>query len=93
MIHPDMATMLCFITTDAAVSGPFLKASLKKAIMASFNMISVDGDTSTNDTAILMANGLAGNKPITGSSDLAAAFQEALLQSLCLSGEMHRPGW
>jgi glutamate N-acetyltransferase/amino-acid N-acetyltransferase len=80
MIHPDMATMLCFMTTDAAVSGPFLKASLKKAIMASFNMISVDGDTSTNDTAILMANGLAGNKTITSASDLAPAFQEALLQ-------------
>jgi glutamate N-acetyltransferase / amino-acid N-acetyltransferase len=80
MIHPDMATMLCFITTDALVSAPFLKASLKKAIMASFNMVSVDGDTSTNDTAIVMASGLAGNKTITSSSDLAGAFQEALLR-------------
>jgi glutamate N-acetyltransferase/amino-acid N-acetyltransferase len=80
MIHPDMATMLCFITTDAAVSAPFLKACLKKAIMASFNMISVDGDTSTNDTAIVMASGLAGNKTITSSSQLAVVFQEALLK-------------
>jgi len=80
MIHPDMATMLCFITTDAAVSGPFLKAALKKAIMASFNMISVDGDTSTNDTAIVMANGLAGNKTITAASECAGAFQETLLK-------------
>jgi glutamate N-acetyltransferase/amino-acid N-acetyltransferase len=80
MIHPDMATMLCFITTDAAVSAPFLKAALKKSIFASFNMISVDGDTSTNDTAIVMASGLAGNKTITSASELAGPFQEALLK-------------
>jgi len=80
MIHPDMATMLCFITTDAVVSAPFLKASLKKAVIASFNMISVDGDTSTNDTALIMASGMAGNPLINAASDLAGAFQEALLQ-------------
>ncbi len=78
MIHPDMATMLCFITTDAVVSSPFLKAALKKAVMASFNMVSVDGDTSTNDTALVLASGLAGNRLITAGSDMAAAFQEAL---------------
>jgi glutamate N-acetyltransferase / amino-acid N-acetyltransferase len=80
MIHPDMATMLCFITTDAAVGAPFLKAALKKAIMTSFNMVSVDGDTSTNDTAIIMASGLAGNQPITAASKLAGPFQAALTQ-------------
>jgi len=80
MIHPDMATMLCFITTDAAVGSSFLKASLKKAVSASFNMVSVDGDTSTNDTALVMASGLAGNKTITSSSELAGAFQEAILK-------------
>jgi glutamate N-acetyltransferase/amino-acid N-acetyltransferase len=78
MIHPNMATMLCFMTTDAAVSQPFLKAALKKAILNSFNMVSVDGDTSTNDTAILMSSGLAGNKIINSSSELAEVFQEAL---------------
>ena len=80
MIHPDMATMLCFITTDAVVSAPFLKASLKKAVSASFNMVSVDGDTSTNDTALIMASGLAGNQTITSTSELAGPFQEALLK-------------
>jgi glutamate N-acetyltransferase / amino-acid N-acetyltransferase len=80
MIHPNMATMLCFITTDAAVGTPFLKASLKKAVSASFNMVSVDGDTSTNDTALVMASGLAGNKTITSSNELAGAFQEAILK-------------
>ncbi|HSW57019.1 MAG TPA: bifunctional glutamate N-acetyltransferase/amino-acid acetyltransferase ArgJ [Dehalococcoidales bacterium] len=80
MIHPDMATMLCFLTTDAAVSAPFLKAALKRSIVTSFNMISVDGDTSTNDTAILMASGLAGNPIITASSALAGAFQQALTE-------------
>ncbi|MDD5703709.1 MAG: bifunctional ornithine acetyltransferase/N-acetylglutamate synthase, partial [Dehalococcoidales bacterium] len=59
MIHPDMATMLCFLTTDAAVESGFLQASLKKAVDASFNMISVDGDTSTNDMVLILAGGLA----------------------------------
>jgi glutamate N-acetyltransferase/amino-acid N-acetyltransferase len=64
MIHPNMATMLCFITTDAMVNGKFLQDALKKTVENSFNMISVDGDTSTNDMVILLSNGLAGNQPI-----------------------------
>lgn len=83
MIHPDMATMLCFLTTDAAVDSSFLKVALKDAVDTSFNMISVDGDTSTNDTVLLMASGLAGNNTIISSSDLADVFQQALNQ-VCL---------
>ncbi len=83
MIHPNMATMLGFITTDAAVDGKFLKSALKKAVDDSFNMVSVDGDTSTNDTVFLLANGKAGNPIITGTNGLAKAFQEAL-NRVCL---------
>ena len=78
MIHPDMATMLCFLTTDAAVEADFLRQALKKAVTVSFNMISVDGDTSTNDTVVIMANGAAGGKTITKGSDKAKVFQQAL---------------
>ncbi len=83
MIHPDMATMLGFITTDAAVDGVFLKEALNKAVADSFNLISVDGDTSTNDTVLLMANGLAGNPLINYGSTLGSSFQKALNQ-VCL---------
>jgi glutamate N-acetyltransferase/amino-acid N-acetyltransferase len=76
MIHPNMATMLCFITTDAVVSVDFLPAALHKAVACSFNMVSIDGDTSPNDCVVSLANGLAGNKPI--DFDNADAFQEAL---------------
>ena len=78
MLHPDMATLLCFLTTDADVEAGFLKQALRKAVDISFNMISVDGDGSTNDTVLLMANGMAGGKPITKGSKRAGAFQEAL---------------
>lgn len=71
MIHPKMATMLCFLTTDAAVARAALQRALRKAVNQSFNRISVDGDTSTNDTVILLANGVAGPVP-------AAKFQAAL---------------
>lgn len=80
MIHPNLATLLCFLTTDAAVELDFLRSVLQKAIDASFNMISVDSDTSTNDTVSIMANGMAGNKPIAQDSRLADAFQQALGQ-------------
>jgi glutamate N-acetyltransferase/amino-acid N-acetyltransferase len=76
MIHPNMATMLCFITCDAAVSAEFLPAALQKAMDCSFNMISIDGDTSPSDCAFLLANGSAGNEPI--GFDNGEAFQEAL---------------
>jgi glutamate N-acetyltransferase/amino-acid N-acetyltransferase len=76
MIHPDMATLLSFLTTDARVEAGFLRRALKKAVSGSFNMITVDGDTSTNDMVSLMANGAAGTKEITESS--GKAFREAL---------------
>jgi len=64
MIHPDMATLLCFLTTDAAVGMDFLECALREAADISLNMVSVDGDTSPNDMMLMMANGVAGNKPI-----------------------------
>ncbi|MGQ9545702.1 MAG: bifunctional glutamate N-acetyltransferase/amino-acid acetyltransferase ArgJ [Dehalococcoidia bacterium] len=76
MIHPNLATMLCFIATDAVVSGDFLQAVLNRAVDCSFNMITIDGDTSPSDCAFLLANGLAGNEPI--DFDNGGAFQEAL---------------
>ena len=78
MIHPNMATMLCFLTTDAAVELAFLKSALRQTVDISFNMISVDGDTSPSDTVLIMANGRAGNKPISASSQQAETFQGAL---------------
>jgi glutamate N-acetyltransferase/amino-acid N-acetyltransferase len=82
MIHPNMGTMLCYITTDCAVSAPLLKKALLTANAVSFNRISVDGDTSTNDSCILLANGLAGNAAITEEGPDYAAFLEALT-ALC----------
>jgi glutamate N-acetyltransferase/amino-acid N-acetyltransferase len=76
MIHPDLATLLCFITTDAAVEKDFLKEALKKAVDESFNMISIDGDTSPSDMVLIMANGLKGNVPDN-------AFQQAL-EEVCI---------
>ena len=78
MIHPDMATMLAFITTDAPVDAIFLKQVLKNASNASFNMLTIDGDTSTNDMALVMASGAAGGDIITASSAKAELFQQAL---------------
>ncbi|MBA7651067.1 Arginine biosynthesis bifunctional protein ArgJ [subsurface metagenome] len=83
MIHPDLATFLCFLTTDAAVDIDFLKSALRKAADISFNMVSIDGDTSTNDMVLIMANGLAGNEPILSGSRQADIFQQALDQ-VCL---------
>jgi glutamate N-acetyltransferase / amino-acid N-acetyltransferase len=83
MLHPNMATLLCFLTTDAKVEAGFLKQALRKAMDISFNMISVDGDGSTNDTAIIMANGMAGGKQITKGSEAAGVFQEAL-NKICI---------
>ena len=65
MIHPNMCTMLSFVTTDAAISKELLQEALSQDIRDTYNMISVDGDTSTNDTVLLLANGLAGNREIT----------------------------
>jgi len=80
MLHPDMATMLCFLTTDAAVEKGFLQKALQEAADSSLNMVSVDGDSSTNDTVVLLANGRAGNTEIKRGSKMAGAFRQALLQ-------------
>ncbi|MDR1828567.1 MAG: bifunctional glutamate N-acetyltransferase/amino-acid acetyltransferase ArgJ [Methylobacteriaceae bacterium] len=78
MIHPNMATTLCFVTTDAAVTAPLLQKALKTAADKSFNMITVDGDTSTNDSIDILANGAAGNPLIDTENAGYAAFLEAL---------------
>jgi len=78
MIHPNMATMLVFITTDAAISADMLKKALSEDVPGTFNMISVDGDTSTNDTACVLANGAAGNDLIAAEGADFDAFKAAL---------------
>lgn len=78
MIHPNMATMLGFITTDAAISAEMLQTALSKVIIDTFNMVSVDGDTSTNDTVTVLANGLAGNEVITEENADYNAFYAGL---------------
>lgn len=80
MIHPDMATMLSTIVTDAAISQPLLQKALRAAVDQSYNRISVDGDTSTNDTVLLLANGLANNAEITDEGEDYAAFVAALTE-------------
>ena len=78
MLHPNMATMLAFIATDAPVEQRFLQQALGESVDASFNMIDVDGDQSTNDTVLVLANGAAGGETIEAGSASAGAFQEAL---------------
>jgi len=78
MIHPDMCTMLSFVTTDAAISKELLQEVLREDIKDTYNMISVDGDTSTNDTVLLLANGMAGNEEIQTKNEDYEAFCEAL---------------
>ena len=78
MIHPNMATMLVFITTDCAISPAMLQKALSTDIANTFNMVSVDGDTSTNDMVTVLANGLAGNAEITAEGEDFTAFMQAL---------------
>lgn len=78
MIHPNMATMLVFLTTDAAISSELLQKALSTDVQSTFNMVSVDGDTSTNDMVVILANGMAGNAPITQEGEDFAAFMKAL---------------
>ena len=78
MIHPNMATMLVFITTDVAISAPMLQKALSTDIQNTFNMISVDGDTSTNDMVSVIANGMAGNAEIVSDGEDFATFMKAL---------------
>jgi glutamate N-acetyltransferase/amino-acid N-acetyltransferase len=93
MIHPNMATMLCFITTDAAIRRELLDRALRAAVRRSFNRVTVDGDTSTNDTIIIMANGEAGNPCVEAEGPEYALFAEAL-ETLCvkLARAMARDG-
>jgi len=83
MIHPNMGTMLCFLTTDAAIAPRLLKQALAQAVERSFNRISVDGDSSTNDFCLLMANGLAENLEICEENDDYEVFLKALTH-LCI---------
>ena len=88
MIHPNMATMLVFITTDAAISAEMLQKALRTDVAGTFNMTSVDGDTSTNDMVTVLANGMAGNPEVTCEGEDFTAFMEALntiTVSLCRS--------
>ena len=78
MIHPNLATMLVFLTTDAGISPEMLQKALRTDVASSFNMVSVDGDTSTNDMVTVLANGMAGNTPITEEGEDFAAFMQAL---------------
>ena len=78
MIHPNMATMLVFITTDCAISSELLQKALSSDIQNTFNMVSVDGDTSTNDMVTVLANGMAGNKEIIEENEAYAVFMKAL---------------
>ena len=80
MIHPNMCTMLSYVTTDLAIDKGLLQKAVSKAVNDSFNMISVDGDTSTNDTFLVLANGAAGNAPITEEGEDYQAFAEILMQ-------------
>jgi glutamate N-acetyltransferase/amino-acid N-acetyltransferase len=94
MIHPDMATMLAFLTTDAAIAQPALQQALREAADRSFNCISVDGDTSTNDTVLCLANGLARNAAIERGSRAYDRFLASLIEActslamqICRDGE------
>jgi len=93
MIHPNMATMLAFVTTDVAISSPMLKAALDFVVPGSFNMVSVDGDTSTNDMCAILANGLAGNEPIVAPGPGYNVFTAALARvCIYLARMMARDG-
>lgn len=94
MIHPSMATMLSFITTDAKIDAPLLDAALRRAVGRSFNRVTVDGDTSTNDTVLILANGAAGNPTIAAAGadweTFAASLEEAcvhLAKAVARDGE------
>jgi glutamate N-acetyltransferase/amino-acid N-acetyltransferase len=78
MIHPKMATMLAFVTTDAAVEEECLRTTLRRATEKTFNRVTVDGDTSPNDMVLFMANGAAGNEPLTSDSPEYPAFEGAV---------------
>ena len=84
MIHPNMGTMLCFVTTDCAIDPSLLRTALQDVVERTFNRISVDGDTSTNDTCVVMANGMAGNQLIDWKDEAYHTFYAAL-EEVCLT--------
>lgn len=84
MIHPNMGTMLCFVTTDCAIDPSLLRTALQDVVERTFNRISVDGDTSTNDTCVVMANGMAGNQLIDWKDETYHTFYAAL-EEVCLT--------
>ncbi len=88
MIQPNMATMLSFITTDASIERSALDAALRQAVSRSFNRITIDGDMSTNDTVLIMANGMAGNEPIKSKSKAYNVFAAALIEHTYELSEM-----
>ncbi len=81
MIHPNMATMLAFVTTDVAIAPSLLQSLLRKLTEVTFNQITVDGDTSTNDMVLVLANGQAGNPPIEENTFAYKQFQKCYRQS------------
>ena len=93
MIHPNMATMLCFISTDANVEQSFLQSTLSEAVTLSFNQIDIDGDQSTNDTVALLANGASGSPRVSGGDENSAKFASAVkLVNRHLAIELARDG-
>lgn len=93
MIHPNMCTMLSFVTTDAAISREMLQKALSDVVKDTYNMVSVDGDTSTNDTVLLLANGMAENPEITEDCEDYETFKEALLYvNTCLAKKIAGDG-
>ena len=93
MIHPNMCTMLGFVTTDAAISKTLLQKALSQVVADTYNMVSVDGDTSTNDTVLLLANGMAGNPEITEEKEEYQEFLKALLYvNTCLAKKIAGDG-
>ncbi|MDD6039264.1 MAG: bifunctional glutamate N-acetyltransferase/amino-acid acetyltransferase ArgJ [bacterium] len=93
MIHPNMCTMLAYVTTDAAITHEMLQKAVSEIVVDSFNMISVDGDTSTNDTLLVLANGMAGNEMITKEDASYEKLYEALCAvCTCLAKEMAADG-
>jgi len=82
MIHPNMATMLCFVATDAAVERDYLRSILPDIADSTLNMLDIDGDTSTNDSLVVLANGAAGNTPLNAGSADADTFRDALYEIL-----------
>ena len=93
MIHPNMCTMLGFVTTDAAISKEMLQKALSAVVKDTYNMVSVDGDTSTNDTVLLLANGMAENPEITEENEEYQKFLEALLYvNTCLAKKIAADG-